>query len=153
MEEIFFSFTMGGETLSLAAARATLDKLRREPVVKTIAARGGRLMRETQALIEKFNLSAALSTSGHPSWGFVLMQDAGGYSSFEIKTLFMQEMLARGVLTFGTHNLTYAHQDKDIDAVLAAYGEVFPMLADAIHNRAMRQHLKCAPLAPLFKLR
>ena len=31
MEEIFFSFTFGGETLSLAAAKATLLKLRREP--------------------------------------------------------------------------------------------------------------------------
>jgi len=30
MEEVFFSFTMGGETMSLAAAEATLDKVMRE---------------------------------------------------------------------------------------------------------------------------
>jgi glutamate-1-semialdehyde 2,1-aminomutase len=153
MEEIFFSFTMGGEALSLAAARATLDKLMREPVCATLAARGERLLKETDALIARNDLGVALSTAGHPSWGFVLMQDAGGYSSFEIKTLFMQEMLARGVLTLGTHNLNYAHDDAALDSVIAAYGEVFPILADAIHNRAMGQLLKTKPLEPLFKVR
>jgi glutamate-1-semialdehyde 2,1-aminomutase len=153
MEDIFFSFTMGGETLSLAAARATLDKLKREPVVATLTSRGARMLKETDALIAANSLGDVLSTAGHPTWGFLLMQDAGGYSSFEIKTLFMQEMQARGVLSFGTHNLNYAHQDADIDAVLKVYGEVFPMLADAVHNRAMQQYLKCEPLVPLFKVR
>jgi glutamate-1-semialdehyde 2,1-aminomutase len=153
MEEIFFSFTMGGEALSLAAARATMDKLKREPVVETLTRRGQRMLDETAALIAANNLGEALSTSGHPTWGFVLMKDTGGYSSFEIKTLFMQEMQARGVLSFGTHNLNYAHQDADIDQVLRVYGAVFPILADAIHNRAMKQYLRCEPLAPLFKVR
>jgi glutamate-1-semialdehyde 2,1-aminomutase len=153
MEEIFFSFTMGGETLSLAAARATLDKLRREPVVRLLTERGARMLAETDKLIAAANLGDVLSTAGHPTWGFVLMKDAGGYSSFEIKTLFMQEMQARGVLNLGTHNLNYAHQDKDIDAVLQVYSEVFPILADAVHNRAMQQYLKCAPLVPLFRVR
>ena len=35
MEEVFFSFTFGGETLSLAAALTTMTKLQQEPVVKT----------------------------------------------------------------------------------------------------------------------
>jgi glutamate-1-semialdehyde 2,1-aminomutase len=153
MEEIFFSFTMGGEALSLAAARATMDKLKREPVVETLCSRGRRMLDETAKLIATHELGDCLSTSGHPSWGFVLMQDAGGYSSVEIKTLFMQEMQARGVLSFATHNLNYAHQDADIDAVLRVYNEVFPILADAIHNRAMKQYLKCEPLVPLFKVR
>jgi glutamate-1-semialdehyde 2,1-aminomutase len=153
MEEIFFSFTMGGEALSLAAAKATMDKLKREPVVETLTRRGQRMLDETSGLIAANNLGDALSTSGHPTWGFVLMKDAGDYSSFEIKTLFMQEMQARGVLSFGTHNLNYAHQDADIDQVLKVYSEVFPILADAIHNRAMKQYLRCEPLAPLFKVR
>ena len=42
MEEIFFSFTFGGETLSLAASAATLDKLRRENVTDHLARLGTR---------------------------------------------------------------------------------------------------------------
>jgi glutamate-1-semialdehyde 2,1-aminomutase len=40
MEEVFFSFTMGGEAVSLAAAKAVLDKLVREPVIATLRSRG-----------------------------------------------------------------------------------------------------------------
>src|SRR3569832_543822 len=40
MEEIFFSFTFGGETLSLAAALATMRKLEREPVVNVLCCVG-----------------------------------------------------------------------------------------------------------------
>ena len=42
MEEIFFSFTFGGEALSLAAAVATMAKLQREPVVETMRQNGQR---------------------------------------------------------------------------------------------------------------
>ena len=40
MEEVLFSFTMGGETLSLAAAVATMRKLEREPVIDRMATTG-----------------------------------------------------------------------------------------------------------------
>ena len=40
MEEIFFSFTFGGEALSLAAAKATLTKLNSRPILETIRDRG-----------------------------------------------------------------------------------------------------------------
>jgi glutamate-1-semialdehyde 2,1-aminomutase len=30
---------------------------------------------------------------------------------------------------------------------------VMPILADAVHNRALKQHLRCEPLQPLFKVR
>jgi glutamate-1-semialdehyde 2,1-aminomutase len=153
MEEIFFSFTMGGETLSLAAAKATLDKLEREPVTKTLAARGQVALDGTAKLLRETGLTQSIAVSGHPSWGFLTFADAGGYSSFEIKTLFLQEMFARGILTLGTHNLSYAHSDADIARLMAAYGEVFPLLADAIHNKALKQYLRCEPLQPLFKVR
>ena len=153
MEEIFFSFTMGGETLSLAAARATLDKLKREPVTAKLATLGRKALDGTAAVIRDCNLSDAISVSGHPSWGFLNIRDAGGYTSFEIKTLFLQEVFARGILTVGTHNMSYAHSEQDVDRLIAVYREVMPILADAVHNRALKQHLKCEPLQPLFKVR
>lgn len=153
MEEIFFSFTMGGETLSLAAAKATLEKLQREPVTKTLAARGRNALEGAAKLIREAGLTDSVVVSGHPSWGFLTFLDAGGYSSFEIKTLFLQEMFARGILTLGTHNLNYAHSDTDIERLMAAYKEVFALLADAIHNKALKQYLRCEPLQPLFKVR
>ncbi|MFX8937994.1 hypothetical protein ABTN00_20310, partial [Acinetobacter baumannii] len=81
--------------------------------------------------------------AGHPSWSFVLLKDLPDTSSFEIKTLFMQECLARGILTLGSHNMSYAHSADDVARLLAVYDEVFPLLRDAVANRSIRQYLHC----------
>ncbi|MFX8942013.1 aminotransferase class III-fold pyridoxal phosphate-dependent enzyme, partial [Acinetobacter baumannii] len=44
MEEIFFSFTMGGEALSLAAAIATMKKIKSRSVTAKIAETGNLLL-------------------------------------------------------------------------------------------------------------
>ncbi len=115
MEEIFFSFTMGGETLSLAAARATLDKVVREPVTRHMAELGTSLRDGTAALIERHKLGEVLSLSGHPSWTFLSIKDQPDASGFEIKTLWLQEIFARGLLSLGSHNMSYAHSRADVD--------------------------------------
>jgi glutamate-1-semialdehyde 2,1-aminomutase len=153
MEEVFFSFTFGGETLSLAAAKATLLKLRREPVVQTLAQRGERILRELPALIERHRLSHVFSTSGHPTWTFLTVRDAGPVGMYDIKTLLTQELLQKGILTIGTHNLSYAHTDEDIAALLAAYDRAFAIIGAALREGDLRSRLRCKPLVPLFKVR
>jgi len=153
MEEIFFSFTFGGEALSLAASLATLAKLKREPVVATMRQRGERLMKGAEGLLRRHGMGELLTVSGHPSWSFLNFRDQGGYSLYEIKTLFLQEVFARGILTLGTHNISYAHSESDVDRLLKVYDEVFPLLKAAVAERRLAQLLRCKPLEPLFKLR
>lgn len=153
MEEIFFSFTFGGETLSLAAALATMTKLQTQPVVERMTAQGRKVMDGLQRLIDTHEAHAFCSVVGHPTWSFVLLADTPDYTSFDLKTLFMQEMFARGILTFGTHNMSDAHSDADVAKLLTAYDEVLPMMRDAVRNRSLAQLLKCEPLVPLFKVR
>lgn len=153
MEEIFFSFTMGGETLSLAAARATLDKVVREPVTRHMATLGTALRDGTAALVERHRLGEVLSLSGHPSWTFLLIKDQPDASAFEIKTLWLQEIFARGLLSLGSHNMSYAHSQADVDRVLTIYDEVFALLSAAIGQQRVRAELRCEPLVPLFKVR
>jgi glutamate-1-semialdehyde 2,1-aminomutase len=153
MEDVFISGTFGGETLSLAAARATLGKLLREPVTSTLAARGRQIVAGVQQLISQHQLQDWLGFSGHPAWSFLTLRDTPSASSFEIKTLLMQEQHRRGVLCLGTHNLSWAHSDDDIAALLAMYGEVLPWIGETLRAGTLQQQLHCAPLAPLFKLR
>lgn len=153
MEEIFFSFTFGGETLSLAAAAATMDKLEREPVTATLGQRGEHLRVGVTDLIERHALGEYLSFAGHPSWTFLLVKDAPGCSMWEAKTLLMQELLARGILWIGTHNLNYAHGEDDIRRLLEAYDQTFPILRRAIETGRPKDFLRCEPLQPLFKIR
>lgn len=153
MEEVFFSFTMGGETLSLAAALATMKKLLAEPVIETIRERGERLADGLRKRIDQHKVGDFLTFSGHPSWSFLSFSDGPGATSWEIKTLWLQEMFDRGILSLGTHNLSYAHSNEDIDRLLQVYDEVLPFIASAVRNGAVRQYLRCEPLVPLFRLR
>jgi glutamate-1-semialdehyde 2,1-aminomutase len=153
MEEIFFSFTFGGETLSLAAAQATMTKLKREPVTETLRLRGEKVMSGVNDLIAKHSISDFLSISGHPSWSLMAFKDAAPYTQWQIKTLYMQEIQARGFLSFGSHNMSYSHTEADVAALLSCYDEVFALLADGVRNGSLETKLRCKPIEPLFRVR
>lgn len=153
VEDIFFSFTFGGETLSLSAALATINKLQREPVIQTMTARGEAILTDVQALIDRYDIGHIFSLSGHPTWSFLLIKDIAPYSQWQIKTLFLQEMFARGILTLGTHNLSYGHAETDVHSLLAVYEEVLPLIGALVDNKELESYLRCQPLEPLFKVR
>lgn len=153
MDRVFLSGTFGGETLSLAACKAVLEKLSREPVVSTIAATGESVKAGVAKLITDHGCGAFLSISGHPSWSFLNFKDTDGASLWHIKTLFLQEILARGILSLGTHNVMYAHTQDHVNRLLAVYDEVFSILANAVWAGNVTGELNCKPLEPLFKVR
>ena len=75
------------------------------------------------------------------------------YNNFEILTLFLQEIFKRGILSLGTHNISYAHSSKDIEKLLEVYKIVFPIIAEAVRSEKLNQLLKAKPLEPIFKVR
>jgi glutamate-1-semialdehyde 2,1-aminomutase len=153
MEEVFFSFTFGGETLSLAAALTTMTKLQQEQVVKTLWEQGGKIKKGVNSLIKKHNLENVLSITGKDCWSFLIFKDTGIYSEWELRTLFLQEVFVRGVLTLGTHNMSYAHSDEDISKLLKVYDEVFGVIKDVVEKKSLDIRLQTKPLVPLFKIR
>lgn len=153
MEEIFFSFTFGGETLSLAASLATLTKLQEQPVVKHMYDIGSSVMSKVEEAINLIGLDDVFNVSGHPSWSFFNMKDVENISAFELKTLFIQEMFAKGVFSLGTHNISYAHTTEHVDLLLDVYRIFLDKVSAAINDKDIRQFLLCEPLVPLFKVR
>lgn len=153
MEEIFYSFTFGGETLSLAASLAVLEKIDREPVLATIHRQGEKVRDGLRELIAKHGLGDVCSVAGHPSWTFFVIKDTEAYGMWHLKTLYLQEMFARGILTVGTHNISYAHSDADVARLLDCYDEILIMLKTVVDNRNIEEFLRAKPLEPLFKVR
>jgi len=153
MEEVFFSFTFSGETLSLVAALATMQKLEREPVTDTLYTQGRKVMDGLKACIAAAGAEDFLGAAGNPTWSFFLIKDTANYSQWQIKTLFLQEMFARGVLIIGTHNMSYSHTDADLDKLFNAYNEVIPMLVEGVRGNKLESMLRCQPLESLFKVR
>ena len=70
-----------------------------------------------------------------------------------MKTLFLQEMFKRGILTLGSHNLSSAHDYDDLEKLITVYEEVLPLLVDADKKGKVQKLLDCSPLIPLFKVR
>ena len=154
MEDIFFSGTFAGETLSLAATKATLSKIQNEQVLEHIYAMGTRLMRGLETLIEKYQAGQWLSLAGHPAWSFLVMTDAAPYSVIELKSLLLQEMLERGMLVGGGgHNLNFAHKESHIDALLNVYDEVIGLLSQVIKEQNFADHFRGELLQAVFKVR
>lgn len=153
MEDIFFSFTMGSEALSLAAASATMEKISREPVVDKLHKLGEGLIERLNRLLKSHAVEHIFELSGHPSWSFIRVADVPPYSNWEIRTMLLQEMFAHGILILGTHNLSYAHSEEDLNELLEAYDLVLPRIRNAVANQTLLEELRCEPLVPLFEVR
>ena len=153
MEDVFFSGTFGGETLSLAAANAVLDKITSQDILAEIAEKGLWLLNRLNKLITNNGFEQYYTTAGHPSWSFLLISKGINTSDYEMKTLFLQEMFKRGILTLGSHNLSSAHDYDDLEKLMTIYEVVLPLLVNADKKNLVKELLYCSPLAPLFKVR
>jgi glutamate-1-semialdehyde 2,1-aminomutase len=153
VEDIFFSGTFGGETLSLAAANAIINKYKKEKVVDHFYEIGTYLLEQLNQIIDNENLGDIFWTSGHPAWSFLHIKEQEEYNSFEIKTFFLQESLKRGIITLGTHNLSFSHTKREIDRLIEVYAEVLPMIKWHVNNQTLLENIHGEILEPLFKVR
>lgn len=153
MEEVFFSFTFGGETISLAAALATVKKMRREPVLPALWKEGEKVKSGVLEAISRHGLGQVFSVAGKPPWSLLMTADHATATSWEIKSVFKQEMLLRGILISASHNMSYAHSPKEVGLLLTAYDEVFALLRAALEKGNLRETLVGSPIEPIFKIR
>jgi glutamate-1-semialdehyde 2,1-aminomutase len=153
VEDIFFSGTFGGETLSLAAVNAVIKKYESQNVPKYLEEIGTYLLEQLNQFIDSENLGDVFWTSGHPAWTFLHIKEQKEYLPFEIKTFFLQEVFKRGILTLGSHNLSFSHTKEDIDRLLKVYAEVLPMIKHHINNKDLLENIQGEILKPLFKVR
>ncbi|PAR27114.1 aspartate aminotransferase family protein [Vibrio metoecus] len=153
MEDIFYSGTFAGETASLAAANVVLDKVKNEGVCQHLAQLGNELKERLIALIKSHQLEDYVCCQGHPSWSFTIFKGAESITPFEMKTYFMQEMFKSGILTLGTHNLSFSHTSEHINALLDNYDRFFGKLAVCIEKGSLADELECDVLVPLFQVR
>jgi len=153
VEDIFFSGTFGGETLSLAAANAVIDKYKKDNVPKYLNDLGNYLLKKLNQLIINEGLDDIFRTSGHPAWSFLQIKAQDKYTALEIKTLFLQEMFKSGILILSSHNLNFSHSEEDIDKLISVYSEVLPLIKQSIDDGNLIEQLNCKPLQSLFQVR
>lgn len=150
-EEVFFSSTYGGETLSLAATIATIKKLKTQKIYEHIEKLGNYLIDNINSLIYKHDLSRYLSIIGYPFKSVFNFKGDNNCNSLEIKTFFQQECAKRGVLFIGYHLISFAHKKEHINFTLDVYDQVMSSLKDALNKNRLRQSLNGAIVTQIFK--
>jgi glutamate-1-semialdehyde aminotransferase/spore coat polysaccharide biosynthesis protein SpsF (cytidylyltransferase family)/predicted dehydrogenase len=152
-EEIFFSFTFGGEVASMAAAMKVLDILEDERVYVRMGKNGQILQEGLNSLAAEAGLQDRIKSVGYPLWSLIKFLDANGNDSFLARSLFTQECAKRGVLLLATHNMTAAHEPIDIEQTLKVYAEVCRTMRDWLSDPHPERHLEGEMIQPVFRVR
>jgi glutamate-1-semialdehyde aminotransferase len=150
LDRVFFSGTHGGETLSLAAAAATLDVIRDELVTEHLWRQGHALQSGVREAIERHGLAEWVNCGGPGPITVITAREPVPGANLPAKTLLQQELLKRGVLYNGSHLISFAHGDEDIAEAIEAYDGALVVLAEALPDR-IEEHLEGPPVAPVFR--
>lgn len=148
-KEVFFFTTFGGEALSVAAAMATIDEIREKNVTAYLSEQGKKLKDGYNKIVSDLEMDYT-KCMGY-NCRTIMTFDAKAGSPLEMKSLVQQEMIKRGVLWCGFHNMCYNHSDEDVYYTLKAYEDVMPILKKAVEENNVRAFLKGEPVEAVFR--
>jgi glutamate-1-semialdehyde 2,1-aminomutase/spore coat polysaccharide biosynthesis protein SpsF len=150
LEDVFFSGTHGGETLSLAAARAVLDELD-DAAYSLLYAHGERLRAGIQQAIDEAQVADWVTVGGAAPRTVVTIREPDGPGrDLPAKTLVQQELLKRGVLFNGSNFICLAHSDDDLAVAVDAYRAALSRLAEGL-SEGLEDMLEGPPIQPAFR--
>lgn len=144
------STTHGPETIGLAASLAVSRVYREEDVVGTMERQGTRLAEEVNAASRELGLQDHVAVIGRPSCAVFTTKDHLGRPSQAFRTLFLQELLQRGVLG-QSFVISAAHTDEDLDLTVDAVRGALPVYARALEQGGVEGLLRGRPVAPALR--
>ncbi len=148
-KDIFFYTTFGGEALSLAAAKATINEIKEKNVPAYLQKQGNKLKEGYNKITADLGINYT-KCSGYDCRTIISFNESAG-NPLELKSLLQQELIKRGILWSGFHNMSFSHSDEDVEYTLTAYKEVLPILKKAVEEKKVAAYLKGKPVEPVFR--
>jgi glutamate-1-semialdehyde 2,1-aminomutase len=148
-EDIFFYTTFGGEALSLAATKATIEELIEKNVPQYLNTQGEKLKNGYNSIAQKHGMEYT-SAIGYNWRSMATFNEKGGDPLIQ-KSLMQQEMIKRGILWQGFHNMSFSHSDGDVEYTLLALEESLNILKKAVSENKLKEMLKGEPVQPVFR--
>ncbi len=148
--EVFSYTTFGGEALSLAACKATIEELIAKNVPQYLDEKGALLKNGYNDLAKELGLENYTKCVGYNCRSMVTFTPEAG-NGLELKTLMQQEMIKRGILWAGFHNMCFSHSDEDITYTLSAYRDVLPIIKKAVESQNIKSFIKGEILEAVFR--
>ncbi|HEY4151289.1 MAG TPA: aminotransferase class III-fold pyridoxal phosphate-dependent enzyme [Chitinophagaceae bacterium] len=149
-EEVFFFTTFGGEALSMAAAIATIHEMEQQKVPAYLAEKGKLLKDGYNGIAAELGIAAFTKCVGFDCRSLVSFDPSAG-NPLELKSFMQQELIKKGILWSGFHNMSFSHSDEDIAYTLRAYRVVLGLLKTAIQEGDVVARLHGAPVEPVFR--
>lgn len=149
-DDIFVSSTFGGDTLALAACRATLDVYAGAPVIDHLWRVGRRFQEGFTALAQRLGVSVRVL--GFPVHPKIVIDHRSPEAARLLMSLFLQETAARGVIFhFAGFNVSYSHGEADVDETLAACAGALGVIGEALGDGRIAERLRGKPYAEAFR--
>lgn len=150
-KDVFFFTTFGGEALSLAAVKATVTEIIEKNVPAYLAKQGRKLKDGYNAIANKLGMDYTKCSGFDCRTIITFDAEKSGCNPLEMKSLVQQEMIKRGILWGGFHNMSFSHTDEDIEYTLKAYEDVLPILKKAVETKNVKAYLRGEPVEPVFR--
>ncbi|MBF0508496.1 MAG: aminotransferase class III-fold pyridoxal phosphate-dependent enzyme, partial [Deltaproteobacteria bacterium] len=150
-DEIFFSFTFGGDAAALAAALATIKVMREKNVFPHLWDQGQKIKDGYNVLARESGVAAYTRCVGLPPHTVATFSDEDGAGGLVLASLMQQELIKRGVLAHGGANLCYSHSNADVEHYLLALKAALNYLAKAIDSKQPRTFLEGEPIKEVFR--
>jgi len=149
-ERVFLlSTTHGAETHSLAAGIATMRAYKELGVIDTLYARGAQLRNGIERLTAELGLQKYFGVVSRDVNLLFFTFDPDGKPSQPFRTLFMQELIRRGVIA-PSFVVSFSHTERDIERTLEIIGEAL-----LVYRRALAEgpekYLEGRPVKPVFR--
>ena len=139
--EIFYSLTFGGETISLAAAIFTINFLIKNKVCQEIHKNGNYLISELNKIIKYNHIDDLVGILGFPSKNFFVFKDNGSVSAELLRTFFIQELAKEKILSAGYHIMSYSHNKTVINSLLKSYKKTFEKMKYYLKKGKLKQKI------------
>jgi glutamate-1-semialdehyde 2,1-aminomutase len=145
------SSTNGAETTGLAAFRAVVRAYRETDPVATMERQGRALAAGVDEAVAEAGIGEFLSVGGRPSCQVFRTADAAGRPSQAMRTLFLAEILRRGVLGQSFVN-SAAHSDADVARTVEAVRGATAAYRKALETGRPEELFPGRPVAPAHRL-
>ena len=149
-EDVFFFTTFGGEALSLAAAIATIEEMIEKNVPTYLAEKGKLLKDGYNKICEDLGIQHYTKCVGYDCRSMITFDPSAG-NPLELKSYVQQELIKRGILWSGFHNMCFSHTDEDINYTLKVYQEVLELLKTTLSENSIAASLKGKPVEAVFR--
>ena len=141
------STTHGAETHALAAAIATMHTYAEQGVVEFLWQQGELLRKLIERSVQEHRLGGYFEMTGRPCNLIYATRDESAERSQSFRTLFMQEMIRRGVIA-PSFVVSFSHSDADIHHTATAVHEALAIYRKAL-DEGVEKYLQGRPVKPV----